>query len=279
MANFKLEFLRDLEGLPSPPFQILKVLDEVAKASLEDFNIVRIVQNDPAIACRILKTANASLYGYSSKILSLQQAGGLLGPAPVKNIVLTSPVLERFGIYHTKYQLDYMRLWRHVSAVAMIAGGLGMFIPNMKGDLCYTAGLIHDIGKIALIAYFPEVMSESIKLAVQNHIPLTQAETERVALSHADIGAAMAENWRFPDILITALKNFPRENALKTGDKLAGVVCLAEYLANDWGFHDGVDRNSNPFPNELLDLLGIGRQDLEKWEPALKQNAEFSVED
>ncbi|MFQ5715854.1 MAG: HDOD domain-containing protein [Nitrospinales bacterium] len=279
MAKFKLEFFRDLEGLPSPPFQILKVLDEVAKASLEDFNIVRIVQNDPAIACRILKTANAPLYGYSSKILSLQQAGGLLGPAPVKNIALTSPVLERFGIHHAKYQLDCMRLWRHISATAMIAGGLGMLIPNMQGDLCYTAGLIHDIGKIALMVHFPEVMSESIKLAVQNHMPLTQAETERIALSHADIGAAMAENWRFPDVLIKAIKNFPCENALETGDKLAGVVCLAEYLANDWGFHDGVDRNPNSLPGELLDLLGIGDKDLEQWEPALKQNAEFSAEE
>lgn len=279
MANLKLEFFRDLEGLPSPPFQILKVLDEVARASLEDFNIVRIVQNDPAIACRILKTANAPLYGYSSKILSLQQAGGLLGPAPVKNIVLTSSVLERFGIYHAKYPLDCMRLWRHISAAAMIAGGLGMLIPHMKGDLCYTAGLIHDIGKIALMVYFPEIMSESIQRAAQNHISLTQAETETTDLSHADIGAAMAESWRFPDILIKALKNSPCGNALETGDKLAGVVCLAEYLANDWGFHDGVDRNSNPLPGELLDLLGIGDQDLEKWEPALKQNAEFSAEE
>ncbi len=84
------------DGLPSLPGQILNILDDLGRTSAMEYTILQKIQYDPAIALSVLKAANSPLYGYASKISSLQQAAGLLGPGAIRNIVLTTPILERY---------------------------------------------------------------------------------------------------------------------------------------------------------------------------------------
>lgn len=280
MPALKLDLFRGLEGLPSPPFQLLKVLDEVGEASTRDFNVCRVIQNDPSMACRILKTANTRLYGYPSKILSLQQAAGLLGPGPIKSIVLTTPMLERFtGNAAPQTEMNGIGPWRHMAVTAMIAGCLGKLLPHMEPDVCYTAGLIHDIGKIALAAHHPGLLAEIVRRVKQTGVPFRQAEREIIGVSHADIAAELAAAWAFPELLTDALKTFSHWPAARSGNNLAGALYLADYLANDWGFDDGVEHNAAPLPREILPRLGVSAGDLEQWMPELRETAQYAAED
>lgn len=94
MEKLDLQPFIGCDSLPTLPDQISRVLDETSRASAMDYNIVQIIQFDPAIASRVLQVSNSALYGYPSQIGSLQQAAGLLGPGVIKSIILTTPIFE-----------------------------------------------------------------------------------------------------------------------------------------------------------------------------------------
>ena len=95
-----LDWFRTIKSLPSLPEQINSVLVATGSTSSMDYNIVEIIQYDPSMALSVLKVANSHVYGCSDEISSLQQAASLLGPGAIKNIILRTPILERYLTTH-----------------------------------------------------------------------------------------------------------------------------------------------------------------------------------
>ena len=234
------------------------------------------IQYDPAIAASVLKVANSPLYGYASKISSLQQAAGLLGPGAIRNIVLTTPILERYqdnGGFHAP--LDHSRLWLHMTVTAALASGLGRCLGHTETDVCFTAGLIHGIGKIALSAYRPHSLLEGVELARREQLSLIETEMKTLGFTHVDVGVRIAKVYGFPGPLINVLKNCYAKEHDEISDLLSGVVCLAKNLANSWGFADDIYDGALVGRAPLLSFLNISQKDLEEWMPQLRENADL----
>ena len=157
-----LDWFRTIKNLPSLPEQINSLLVATGSTSSMDYNIAEIIQYDPSMALSVLKFANSPVYGYSGKISSLQQAAGLLEPGTIKNIILRTPILGR---HLTNRQndtpIDFSDLWVHCGATASLSGDLGRLIGGLESDVCFTAGLIHDAGIIALSAYYPKELAKA----------------------------------------------------------------------------------------------------------------------
>lgn len=278
MKSLKLDEFKTLDGLPSLPFQVLKVLDAISQGTVDNYNIINIIQNDPPMACRILQVANAPLYSFASKINSLNQAAGLLGMEPIKNIILTTSILERHrGGGGSEISLDYNALWVHYAVTAAIAGHLGRLIGDMEPDVCHTAGLTHDIGKLALAVNFPTVYGQIHQSAPKGKKSLLEVERETLGFDHSEVSQVLAEHWGFPCLLINVMKNchFP-ENA-KDLDKISCVVLLAKSLAHSWGYSDGLQTCPLPPGDRPCSILGVTKKDLKKWEAELKEYAESAI--
>lgn len=279
MESIKIDWFRSLDGLPSLPAQILNVLEELNRISSMDYNIVEMIQFDAAIAVRILKVANTPLYGYNSQISSLKQAAGLLGPGAIKNIVLTTPILERFrGNGYVDTETDYAKLWRHFAIAAALSGELARRVGGLESDVCFTAGLIHGIGRVTLAVYHPLTLSSILKTASNKKISLLQAEREVLGFTHGDIGAEMFSAWSFPHILIQAVKNCSRTDLEETEDRIAAVVCLSRYLTCEWGYPDGFEDGKDRSMDGVFSLLGITDRDLKEWEPKLRGCVSLAAE-
>ncbi|MFQ5449543.1 MAG: HDOD domain-containing protein [Nitrospinaceae bacterium] len=278
MISPKIEAFRQLEGLPSPPGQILMVLEAIGRNSALDYNIVQMIQYDPGIALRVLKAANTPLYGFPARIASLQQAAGLLGPGAIRNIVMTTPVLERFqNNGAADLVIDFSRLWQHSTVTGALAGCLGNHVEGMETDVCFTAGLIHAAGKIALAVYHPRTLAKMIQQAARKKVPLTQVEQETLGYSHADVAAEMTRAWGFPQSLVHALGCcFPTPRQVP-GDRLAGVIGLARFLADQWGFGDGMEAAPPDSAEGFFPLLNITGKDLEAWTPELREYASHAA--
>lgn len=279
MKKFKLEEFVTADGLPSLPGQILNILDELGQSSAMDYTILQKIQYDPAIALSVLKVANSPLYGYASKISSLQQAAGLLGPAAIRNIVLTTPILERYqdnGEFHSPF--DHSKLWLHLTVTAALASSLGRFIGNAEADVYFTAGLIHGVGKIALLAHQPHSFLEWIQLAQGEAISLLEIEKKELGFTHVDIGVKMGTTYGLPEPLILVLKNCYASENDEIEDPLSGVICLAKNLANSWGFSDHIEDDAPIGMNKLFSLLKITEKDLEDWIPQLRENVDLAIQ-
>jgi len=278
MTSSKVDEFMIMEGLPSLPGQILNLLDELSRTSAMDYTILQKIQYDPAIALRVLKVANTPLYGYAGKVSSLQQAAGLLGPGAIRNIVLTTPILERYQEDDSPPPFDYSKLWLHMTVTAALAGSLGLRLGKIETDVCFTAGLIHGIGKISLAAHHSKSLQEWVRLAESEQVSLMEIEKRTLGFTHADLGVKMAEAFGFPEELICAQNFYYASDEDEITDPLAGTVCMARNLANMWGYTDNIGNEIPIGMDKLFSLLNFTAAELEEWTPQLQENVNLAVQ-
>lgn len=257
-------------ALPTLPEQIARVLDETGRSSAMDYNIVQIIQFDPCIAARVLQVANSHLYGYPRQIGSLQQAAGLLGPGVIKSIILTTPIMERYSGEGSEWRvrIDYTRLIKTCAATGAIAGELAGGLEGFEIDVCFTAGLLHHLGKLTLALLEPERYVRCRQLAEETGKSILEVEKESLGLTHRDIHTALSHHWNFPDTL-------KPNGTLKGKGSVPGLVALAARLAAQWGFESIASSNGEPVcPQSLCESLEIPWQTIDSRQAELKNYAQ-----
>jgi HD-like signal output (HDOD) protein len=264
-----LDWFRTIKKLPSLPEQINSVLVATGSTSSMDYNIVEIIQYDPSMALSVLKVANSPVYGYSGKISSLQQAAGLLGPGAIKNIILRTPILER---HLTNRQndtpIDFSDLWVHCGATASLSGGLGRLIGGLESDVCFTAGLIHDTGIIALSSYCPKELAKAFETSHNEKICLLDAEKKVFGFNSSDVSLELMNAWNFPESLLDLFRS---DNKSSWVSKPVAVVILAKLLLKEWGYPDCSHMQEESDKEKLLQFLKITTDDLSNWEVELRK--------
>ena len=267
-----LEWFRTIKSLPSLPEQINSVLVATGSTSSMDYNIVEIIQYDPSMALSVLKVANSPVYGYSGKISSLQQAAGLLGPGTIKNIILRTPILERhLTNRQNDTSIDFSDLWVHCGTTASLSGGLGRLIGGLESDVCFTAGLIHDAGVIALSAYCPKELAKAFETSHNEKICLLDAEKKVFGFNSSDVSMELMSAWNFPDSLLDLFRSDDKDNKSGWVSKPIAVVVLAKLLLKEWGYLGCSQMQEDPDKEKLLQFLNVTTDDLSNWEDELRK--------
>ncbi|MCF8723490.1 HD-like signal output (HDOD) protein [Nitrospina gracilis] len=275
MSATLLDAYKCLPGLPSHPEQIAKVIDVLGKTSSADYDLLHLIQYDPAIAARILAVANLPVYGYERRVESLQQAAGLLSPSLVTSVILTTPVFEMFRdadhTYHRKF--DHLQLWAHGAVTGTLAALLANKLGTMEEDVCLTLGLLHDLGKMALIINHPREVLEALDRARKDALPFPQALQDVAGCTPQEVAGQLAEEWHYPANLIEYIQSLENGKvARETGPVV--IVRLANRLAEDWGYGDGLHLPENEPLDPLVAALGISLSDLSQWKPDMQSRAE-----
>ena len=134
----------DLPTMPAFAGMVVQAVDN-PDSSIDD--IRSLIEQDPAIAARILKISNSALYGFPSEILSLSHSISLLGMMTVRNLVLVASMKDTYK----RFGLMEKLLWQHSSLAGPVAAILASYRGiGIDADIALTAGLMHHIGKTAL---------------------------------------------------------------------------------------------------------------------------------
>ncbi len=230
-----LRRVKDFPPLPQVGTEVLRLLEDPA-ASVED--LVGLLSKDPALAAKVLRVANSPFYGMLKRISTIQHAVVVLGFQATGSLVLAvatlgalrSPSSTRSGLAARK------RFVRHAVACATTARQLAQGRwPNP--DEAFLAGLLHDIGKLALMEFFPDEM-ENLMQAQQAdpERPDYLAEQRALGMDHQQVGAALLERWGLPPAIIQAVGR--HHEPLDAGGKLAegrlaALIHTAEALCGD----------------------------------------------
>tara|TARA_B100000686_G_C16676989_1_gene909696 strand:- start:178 stop:1023 length:846 start_codon:yes stop_codon:yes gene_type:complete len=268
--NTSLKWFRSVKILPSPPEQINNVLVAIGSSSSIDYNIVKIIQYDPSMVLSVLKVANSPLYGCSAKISSLQQAADLLGTGAIKDIILRTPILENPALDQKKTSIDLKSLWLHCRLTAAISGALARLMGGLEPDICFTAGLIHEAGLIALAAYYPQELVAAFETAHAENIRLVDAEKKFFGFNSYNVSMTLIAAWNFPESFSHL---YTTDDKSGLASKEFALVALAKLLSREWG-HPGCYHLADEVDKEkLLKYLEISSNDLSNWEPHLKKDA------
>ncbi len=197
-----------------------------------DFRAVgQTIVRDPALAARVLRVANSPFYGVRGEVGTVDRAVALLGMAETRNIVLSVSVIRDFSGTLGENGFDWERFWEHSSGVGLIAQALTRLLRLPLGGYEYSAGLLHDVGKILLGHHFPEEFARALERAREAGISLEQAEQEVFRTDHARLGDWLAGRWSFPEPLRDGLAW--HHHPAQAGDHrvLAAVIQVADALA------------------------------------------------
>jgi putative nucleotidyltransferase with HDIG domain len=225
------EILLALESLPPFPRVALKAMNLLSGTDTSLSELCDLVRYDPVFAGEILRIANSPLIAFSKEVTSIMQASMLLGFRRLRKLVITVGLRS----YLDKSPTPGVRAcWRHSVACAMVAEQTARW-NSVDRDLAYTAGILHDIGRVALATVSPKAYSDLVERAETEPPwdPL-QAEHDCFGIDHCSAGLQLVKSWKLPELFIetTSLHHEP----LTHREDAAEVVRLSCRLADALGF-------------------------------------------
>ena len=222
----EISLVRDLPALPAAVFELLEMLgrDDVDSSAL-----VAKISLDQALTAKTLRLANSSFYGMPRHVASVSDATAVLGLRTVR-VVLTAAALHGNFKPPECAGFDFMAFWRHAVGTAvsarLIAAELGA-----DAETAFTAGLLHDIGKLILASSHAERYAEVLAQHAHSDAALREIEAARLGIDHAQVGARVAEHWRFPKPIVDAIADHHAPPVAADALALVRIVHVADLLA------------------------------------------------
>lgn len=226
------DILENVRMVPSLPMTTSRVLELAQSPHSLIADLQREVELDPGLASNILRLANSAYFRGASPIASVRDALVRLGTKRVSQLVLTTSVVPIARPAVRGYGLPAGGLLRHSAATAIAAERLAVAVGVEAPDFTYTAGLLHDLGKIVMGTYL-EIDSEPIlKLAFDEGISFEQAELRVLGVDHAEVGATLLETWEIPSSVVDVVRWHHLPESFPEGDKtVVDLVHVADHMA------------------------------------------------
>lgn len=219
------------DALPSLPEIFLKVSNQLDDDESSAQDIGKTIANDPAISYKILTMVNSAYFGLPNEISSIPQSVSLLGRFRLKQVLIGALLGDVFKGLDSDY-FSLHDFWAHSIRTAIIAKELAVTSDYLdEPDTIFTAGLLHDVGKLILAAQMPEVFEEIGERTVTKHIDIVQSEIDIIGLAHTEIGAALMLKWGFPDLIWVCVKNHHRADYSGPFYNAVHLIYLANQLS------------------------------------------------
>ncbi len=193
-----------VDRMPAFPRSVQRLLELTRDVNVEPRAIVEVLEHDPVMAGRILRTVNSAFYGLSRKVASMSHAVVMLGMNTVKNMALAVSAAGMLPRQNAA-GFDTAEYLRH----SLVVAGVARVIAQREGDAdpgeAYIAGLLHDFGKVLFAVNLPEEFRRALKCAEEEGIALHEAEQREIGMAHPQAGAMLARKWQFPESLAAAI--------------------------------------------------------------------------
>jgi HD-like signal output (HDOD) protein/predicted Ser/Thr protein kinase len=227
-----LKSILDNPQLPTPPALALRIVDTASRPNCELKELLPLLRNDPSLCGRLLKTVNSSMFGLPHPVGSLEKAVLVLGLKPLRSLVLG---LSLSALQSKTCDQHAWKYWQESMAGAVIARELAVRLrrPSPEDDL--MAGLLRDLGILALQQLFPEDY-HALRGRDPERLDLAgwKMEKETLGVHHAEVSAEMLQSWRLPPDIVEPVR-YHHEPELLTGDTVwterAWLLNLAGQLA------------------------------------------------
>lgn len=272
-----------MRTLPSRPSLYLEVMRELRSPSASAVTVGELVEKDLAISTKLIQVVNSAFYGMAQQVTEPSAAVLLLGLETTASLVLSIEAFARFDkVKPIYFSMD--RVWRHSQSVAASAKRIAELMTSDPdvARYAYTAGLLHDIGKLALALNFEEQYHGALKLAEKQKLSPSEVEAQVFGATHADTGAYLLSVWGLPLPIVEAVA---RHHAPSRSLDKHFSATTALHLAERLEYGEDVARNAIKdvaidldYPPELMlagrmeELRAIVRRDGENDGPKPDKN-------
>jgi HD-like signal output (HDOD) protein len=227
-----------LRELPPFPAIATKLLRLFASDDVEIRDVVNLIRVDAAFSSELLRVANSPIYGLRSQVSSVQHAVVILGFDRLRSFAMT---ISMKNFLRSAMRIDVLRkVWRHSLACALLSEDLApLFWKNpdrTSRDRAYTAGLLHDVGRLALLVKYPQEYANLMAVVSENPFDVLETERQLFDIDHCEAGDWLAKAWTFPEEISEVAAHHHEPIATGDGDLLnlvRSAVLLADWLGFD----------------------------------------------
>jgi putative nucleotidyltransferase with HDIG domain len=262
----RLDAIHELPTLSAVTMKLSQLLLDI-NTSAQD--VAEVIQYDQSIVIKMLKLVNSAFFGFSNKVSSVQHALMLLGFNTVRNAVISIDVINALKIKCKIKGFDVSTFWRHSIGVAVIGRYLDRETGNHHREDVFTAGIIHDIGKVVMAHYFADRFQAVWETMYREQLSFWDAEQRYFPINHADVGAQLAKRWHLPEPMCNVIGRHHTASK-SSSDNLVNIVHAADAL-----YHTYLEE---PSPTENWPINSGARQlfrplikSADQWVPALLQ--------
>lgn len=248
---------------PSPTVVRLMYLLSEPDADYEE--VIAFVSRDAVLSAKLLRLCNSSCYGLAQPVSSLDQAVMYLGYGEIHRLVMALSFGGPIGAALPGYDMDAGALWRHSLITALLTPRVLALSKqlNMDTSTAYTAGLVHDIGKLVIGHSLEAATCTQIHRFVEaGEGSLIEAEKSFLGCDHAEIGGCLLRKWRIPEIICEAVQHHHHPSP-DGGAQLSAVVHVADALAHQIGASPGWGSFAIVIHDAALTSLNFSGADLE----------------
>jgi putative nucleotidyltransferase with HDIG domain len=231
-------------------------------ASAADFE--KVIRPDPALTANLLRVANSAYFGLRCRAESVRHAVTLLGLRRVCELATSVAFAPVIPTRLPGYDVDASAFWTHSVAVAVFAEKLAVELRVGSPDMLFTAGLLHDIGKLVAGSFVEEERAE-IGRRVRGGASFIDAERTALGTDHGELGATVAQAWSLPPAAVWAARwhHRPAEVPPEADRTLVGLVHAADALAHAMGFGADSGELARHVDAEVEGRLGVSPRRLE----------------
>jgi putative nucleotidyltransferase with HDIG domain len=263
--------------MPSLPTTVAKVLEICNNPQTSPADLNHVISLDPVLVGRVLKLINSAYYSLGQQVTSLVRAIIMLGINTVKNLALSSAVLGNLSNKHDFNALNMEGFWRHSLCVGVAAKMLARKrnIDPRQLEEYFTAGLLHDIGKIPLNAVLEREYVVTVGFSDRERIPLRKAEDMNLGINHCSSGALIAAAWKLKGAVGDVIRC--HHDCLAYDGEHRDVlfsVAAANWFANIMEIGFSGDRYPDKLEQPVWDALGINRDFFAEIEDLVNQEIE-----
>ena len=225
-----------LDSLPPLPPVALRVVQVSQDPRASAADLATVVSSDPALSARILRVANSPAYRAVQEITSVQAALVRLGFVQARNIALSAALTGAYAPDERNALFRIDEFWRHSLAVAFRAAELAAERPELDVPTAFTAGLLHDIGRLALYYADPAGMDQAVAAVLAGGATLEAAELAETGYTHGEVGGALCRGWGLPERIAEAAAN---HHDSEPAGSYAMLVAEADRFCTEAGFLPG----------------------------------------
>ena len=255
------EVVRQLQNLPTLSVAVLDLLNCIDQDDIDLVTLARKLSYDQALTAKTLRFANSSFFGSQSKVTTIQQAISLLGVQTVRHLMMATGLAGHFPEGDCP-GFNTRAFWCHSVATAVCCKVLAMHL-HLNQDFAFTAGLLHDVGRLVLVSRFPQQYAAVIALRASLDCNLLDAERAVLGTDHVIVGQALAVQWNFSELIQKAIAGHHAPETFGNAS-IASIVHVANSIVHALDLGDVEDDLVTPLSKAAWDCLGLQEHEYAK---------------
>jgi HD-like signal output (HDOD) protein len=223
--------LNQIDSFPALPATVNRVIEITGNPESSANDLMQAILPDQSMCISILKLANSAFFGRPRKVYSIEEAIVVLGFQEIRNIILTQAIFNSFQKLKKTIKQDIDTLWQHSLTCGLAAKIIAQTTGYSPSQL-FISGLIHDIGKLAILMAIPNSYSPGQEISKQLKRSLFPEEEKILGISHNMVGMRLLKRWLFPEELWAATGYHHHPDSAPNNAAFPLIIQMANILSH-----------------------------------------------